>query len=345
MSEAVQIVETPAVETPTTETPSPTPVVVVDQPKETFDQTLERVHREITDGKRDPATGRFQPRVVAPGAPEAAQVPGSPQTATPDPAPPVIEAPQSLPASLKETWVKAPREVQEWIANREAETHKKFTADGERLKTLTAYEEVTRPLESRLKQLGNVPATEYVRRLAAADQLLSSDGLNGIRQIAQMYGIDLRAALTQQPTAQPNQPDIDTRINEGVRKALQDLSVNEHATKIEAFRAGLSAEEQADFDKLQNVMVGLTSANPKWSLEDLYKAARRADPETLAKDEAKAKVDADKKAAEEAKKKAEQDAKLAQLGRRPGSAPTAPVKGKTWMDTMDRVGREIQARE
>lgn len=77
-----EIVETPQVETPVAEAP------VVEQPKETFDQTLERVSREVMEGKCGP-DGKFQSRVAAPSAPETPEVPGRPQTAAPpDPAPP-----------------------------------------------------------------------------------------------------------------------------------------------------------------------------------------------------------------------------------------------------------------
>lgn len=335
-----QIVETPQADAPVVADTAP---VVTEKPKETFDQTLDRVHREITEGKRG-ADGRFEARSAAPSAPGSVEVPGSPQTATPDPALPVIEPPQSLPDDVKKLWSELPRAAQESWSKRESDIHKKFTADGERLKALTAFEEVTKPLEARLKQL-NAPAAEYIRRLAAADQLLSTDGLNGIRQIAQMYGINLRAVLQHQPTAQPSQPDIQNQISQGVQKALQEQRVEENTKKIEAFRSGLTADEQPDFDRLTDLMVGLAAANPKWALEDLYKAARRADPETVARDGAKAKEEADKKATEEAKAKAEKDAKLASLGKRPGSAPTAPVKGKTIWETMDRVGKEILARE
>lgn len=338
-----EIVETP--QAPTTETP--TAPVVTEQPKETFDQTFERVASEIFDGKRGP-DGKFQSRVAAPGAPQTPDVPGSPQAAPPDPAPQVIEAPQSLPADVKEKWSTLPPEVQSYWAKREGEIHQKFTTDGERLKTLGEFEEVLKPLDARLKQLG-APAHEYVRRLAAADQLLSTNGLEGIRQIAQMYGIDLRAAVQigNQPGFQPNPqvPNVQALVQEGVQKAMQDQRIADKAGEIDKFRAALTAEDQADFDKLEPLMTGLATANPKWTLDALYKAARRADPDTLARDEAKKAGEAQKKAEEEAKKKAAQDARLGPLSQRPGSTPTQPIKGKTIWDTMDKVGKEVLARQ
>lgn len=79
-------------------------------------------------------------------------------------------------------------------------------------------------------------------------------------------------------------------------------------------------------------------------LEDAYEMAINAHPEIRAKRDAEAKAEAEKKAAEEAKAKAAKDAKISPLARRPGSIPTAPIKGKTIWDTADRVAAEIRAR-
>lgn len=326
------------VSTPTPEaasTPAAEPV------KETFDQTLERVASEAINGKRGP-DGKFQSRVVAPGAPETPNLPGGPQAAAPEPATPAIEAPQSLPADVKAVWTSLPPAHQQWLAKREGEIHQKITADGERLKSLGAFEDVLKPLEARLKQV-NAPPHEYVRRLAAADQLLATNGAEGIRQIAAMYGIDLRT-LQHQPTAAQPHLDIDSKVQEGVNKALQELRVSEKAKEIDTFRTSLPEDERADFDKLESAMTGLAMVNPKQTLADLYKAARRADSELYAKDQAKAKEEADKKATEEAKKKAEADAKIAPFARKPGSAPVQPAKKGSMFDTMDRVAAEIRAR-
>lgn len=336
-----EIVEAPQV----ADTSAGTPSVEVDTPKETFDQTFDRVAAEVFDGKRGP-DGKFQPKVVAPGAPDGTQVPGSPQAAPPDPAPPVIEAPQSLPADVKAQWATLPPEVQSYWAKREGEVHQKFTTDGERLKSLSAYEEVLKPYEARLKQVG-APAHEYVRRLGAADHLLSTNFEQGIAEIFRMYGRDVPAALQNgnQPGPQPTQHNVEALVDERVQKVLQAQRVEEKAGEIEKFKGALPSDEQPDFDKLEPLMAGLIQANPKWTLDQLYKAARRADPDTLARDEVKKSADAQKKAEEEAKKKQAQDARLGPLSRRPGSVPTAPLKGKTMWDTMDKVASEVWARD
>lgn len=341
MSEA-QISEgaSPVVETTTATASEPV--------KETFDQTFERVADEVFNRTPERGSdGKFQPRVVAQGAPEAVEVPGSPQGAAPDPVQPVIKAPQSLPADVSEEWSKAPPKLQQWLEKREAEIHQKFTTDGERLKTLTAFEEVLKPLDARLKQV-NAPPHEYVRRLAAADQLLATNGLEGLRQIAQMYGIDLRAAaqIGNQPGPQltPQVPNVEALVDEKVQKVLYEQRVAQREGEIEKFKTALPVDEQPDFDTLADTMAGLAQANPKWSLDQLYKAARKVNPDTVAKDEAKAKAEAAKAAEEEAKKKADQDRRLGPQSTRPGSTPTGPIKGKSIWDTMDKVAKEVMAR-
>lgn len=333
-----EIVETPQVaDTSSAETP------VVETPKETFDQTFDRVADEVFNGKRG-ADGKFQPKVAAPGAPDGTQVPGSPQAAPPDPAPPVIEAPQSLPADVKAKWPTLPPEVQSYWAKREGEIHQKFTTDGERLKSFSAFEEVLKPFESRLKQVG-APPHEYVRRLSAADHLLSTNFEQGIAEIHRMYGRPYAAAQHgNQPGPSPT-PNVEQIVDERVQKVLLDQRVAEKAGEIDKFKGALPPEEQPDFDKLEPVMAQLAQANPKWALDKLYKAARRADEDTYAKDQAKVSQEATKKAEEEAKKKQAQDARLGPLSRRPGSVPTAPLKGKTMWDTMDKVASEVFGRE
>jgi hypothetical protein len=163
-----------------------------------------------------------------------------------------------------------------------------------------------------------------------------------------MYGIDLRAAaqIGNQPGFQPTPqaPDVNALVDQKVQAALQQRSIAEKQTEIGKFRSALPADEQPDFDKLEPVMAGLFGANPSWTLQDLYKAARKVDPGTSSKDEAKAAAEKQKAAEEEAKKKAAQDARLAPLAKRPGSAPTGTVKGGDIWETLAKVGKEVLAR-
>lgn len=322
-----------------------TATTTTEAPRPSLFDSMDRIGREII--AKQPVhgeDGRFQPKVVAPGAPAANEVPGGPQTAqTPDPAPPVIEAPQSLPADVKAEWSKLPPQVQKFWSDREGEIHKKFTTDGERLKSLSGYEEVLAPYQERLKQVG-APPTEYIRRLAEADRLLSTDPRAGILQVAQMYGINLGQLA--QPGGQPDPNNALTQRLTQLQSQVETLTKGAETAKLSAAQQAIDdfKKDKPHFDALEPLMVQLMEGGVAKDMPDAYAKALKLDEATSAKIEAEAKKAAEEKAAEEAKEKARKDAKLASQATRPGSTPTAPLKGKNMWDTMDRVGREVIAR-
>lgn len=320
----------------TTETP------VVDTPKPSFEETMDRVAREVAE--REPVQGpdgRFQAKVAAPGAPEALEVPGKPELAAPEPVKPAIEAPQSLPDDVKKAWATFPPEVQAGIARRESEAHEKITADGQKIKALSSFEEALAPFQARLQQV-QAPPHEYVRRLAAADQMLASDPLRGIQEVARLYGIDLRQAVTGQPdpssALHSKIHELETRLSER-EKADESARLSAANQQIEQF-----AKDRPYFKEAVDMMDKLIRSGAAKGLEDAYDMAINADPEIRAKRDAEAKAEAEKKAADEAKAKAAKDAKISPLAKRPGSTPTAPIKGKSIWDTIDKVDAAIRAR-
>jgi hypothetical protein len=343
MSDEIQTTDTSGVPASGV-SPSPSEAPASETPKPSMFDSMDRIGSEILS--REPVRGpdgKFQPKVVAPGAPEGGvEVPGGPQAAqTPDPQPVVIEAPQSLPDDVKKVWPSLPPEHQRWLASREGEVHKKFTTDGERLKALSGYEEVLAPYQERLKQVG-APPTEYVRRLAEADKLLASDPQRGILEVARMYGINLGQLA--QPGSQPDPNSAVARELSQVKAQLQAIQQDAEGAKLKAAEKVIEAarKDMPHYEAVEPLMVKLF--DPSLDLKDLYTMAVRAHPEVSAKVEAEAKEAAEKKAADEAKEKAAKDAKLASQARRPGSAPTGPLKGKNMWDTLDKVGREVVAR-
>jgi hypothetical protein len=332
MSDEIENVsaETPVAETPVVETPP------------TFEETMDRVAREVAE--REPVKGpdgRFQPKVAAPGAPEGLEVPGKPELAAPEPAKPAIDAPQSLPDDVKKVWSTLPPEVQQVWAKRESEATQKITTDGQRIKALSSFEEALAPFQARLQQV-QAPPAEYVRRLAAADQMLASNPLQGIQEVARLYGIDLRQAVTGQPdpssALHSKIHELETRLSER-EQADQQARLNAANQQIEQFK-----KDRPYFDEATDMMDKLIRSGAAKGLEDAYDMAINAHPEIRAKRDTEAKAEAEKKAAEEAKAKAARDAKISPLARRPGSTPTAPLKGKSIWDTVDHVAADIRAR-
>lgn len=316
------------------DTPAPEPV------KETFDETLERVAREATESLKRGPDGKFTSRDTAEATPTV-EVPGSTPAAPPDPAPPVIEAPQSLPADVKAKWSTLPPDVQSYWANRESEIHKKFTTDGERLKVLERYDEALRD-QAEFLRANNIPQHEYVRRLAVADQMLRTNPQQALQWISQTYG------LTMNPGAQP---DPNSALVSEVQQLKSQLSQLRQAD--EAARLSLAQQRIEELAKdrpylkhegIQELMADFLEMKRAATPEQAYEMAIYAHPEVRAEMDAKAKAEAEKKAAEEAKAKAARDAKIVPIAKRPGSTPTAPIKGRNIWETLDSVAKDVTSR-
>lgn len=330
-----EIVETAPVVTEAAAAPVATP-------EPTVDDTMRDVLAEIR--AREPSRaddGKFQPKVVAQGAPEGTDVPGKPELAAPEPAPPAIDAPQSLSDDVKKVWSTLPPAVQADIAKRERETTHKITSDGQRIKDLSSYEEALRPFQARLQQV-NAPPQEYIRRLAQADSLLATNPAQGIQEVARLYGIDLRQMLTGQPD--PSSA-LTTKISElesrlaDREKADEQARLNDATQRIEQFK-----KDRPYFDDATDMMDKLIRSGAAKGLDDAYDMAINAHPDIRAALAADAKKAADKKAADEAAERQAKDAKIAPFARRPGSAPAVASKKGSWEDTMKEVQAEIRAR-
>jgi len=327
----------------------PQEVVVIDQPKPTWEDSLSDVADKIFDrgngGTDRGSDGRFQPKVVAPGAPEGVEVPGSPVAAPPDPQPVVIEAPQSLPADVKAKWPTLPPEVQKYWSDREGEVHKKLTADGERIKSLQQYEELAAPLAEAAKAF-NVSVPEYQRALMEGDRFIKQNPAQAILKIAQNYGVDLNALVsgTPQPQRQPN-PNSDLyRELHSLKSKLTSIEEQTAAEKLKAAEQTVASfkKDKPYFDEVEPLMTKLYE--PGMDLNALYDMAVNASPEVRAKLTADKAKEAAEKAAAEAKERQDKDAKVAPFARRPGTVSTAPVKAKSWQETFDNKAREIRSR-
>jgi hypothetical protein len=337
---------------PSVDTSTPAPAVAeaaqVQTPERSMDETLAATMAEIKARRPEQGEdGKFVAKAGAETATPELKVPGSPEAATPEPALPAIEAPQSLPDDVKKQWSTLPRAIQEVWSKREGETHAKITADGERLKSLGAFEELSTSIQDRLKQV-NAPAPEYFRRLADADKLLVTNGPAGLRQIAEMYGIDPRAAfgVGQPGQGQPTDPNLSALLQKvgalesqltQQTKAAESAKIADANAKIDAFK-----KNAPHFDKVEAIMTKLYE--PGMELQQLYDMATKAHPEVSklisAEQEAKAKAEALEKQKEEQAKAA----KLATLSRKPGSIATVAKAGGDWTDTMAATFRSIRAR-
>ena len=334
---AVAEVTAPA---PVIETPAP----VVETPSQpaSMDDTLAKTMAEIV-AKR-PAQGEDGKFIVKAGATDATptlEKPGTSGTATPDPAKPVIEAPQSLPADVRAKWDSFPPEAQQWLAKRETEIHTKITSDGERLKSLSAFDDALTPSLDFIQQ-NQIPKPEYVRRLAVADHALRTNPQAALAEIARMYGINPQ----QQTIGQPVDPQFNALAQElstiksklsQQEQAAEKAKVSEAESKIEAFK-----KNAPHFDKVEGLMAKLYE--PGMELGTLYDMATKAHPEVSKALEAERETKAKADALEKQKAEAAAAAKLATLGRKPGSVGIIAKTGGSWEDTMAAQFKGIKAR-
>ena len=336
MTDEIAVAEVPTaapVEAPAVEAP----------PERSMDDTLAATFEAMKARRPEHGEdGKFQAKAGATPATPSLQVPGSPEAAPPEPAKPAIEAPQSLPADVRAEWATLPPKVQEYWANREGEIHKKFTTDGERLKSIEAFDEALAPAREFIEQ-NRIPKPEYIRRLAAADHALRTNGPAALQEIARMYGISPGAAQT---IGQPVDPQFNALAQElgaikshltAQQQAAEQAKVAEAEAKIESFK-----KNAPHFDKVEAIMVKLYE--PGMDLAELYEAATKVHPEVSkalsAEQDAKAKADA----IEKQKAQAAAAAKLSTQPRKPGSVGVIAKAGGSWEDSMAATFRGIRAR-
>jgi len=327
VSTPAAVIEAPAVETPPAD--------------RSMDDTLAATMAEIKSRRPEQGDdGKFIVKAGATDATPTLKVPGQSQTGAPDPVPQVIDAPQSLPADVKAQWSALPPTVQKYWSDRESEVHKKITSDGERLKSYEAIDEALAPAREFIEQ-NQIPRQEYIRRLAAADHALRTQGPAALAEIARMYGIN-----PQQNIGQPMDPQYSALAQElgaikshltAQERAAETARLTEASKKVEAFR-----KDRPHFDQVEPLMAKLYE--PGMELDQLYDMATKAHPDVgkLVAAEQAAKAQADALAKQKAEAAAA--AKLTTLSRRPGSVGVVAKAGASWEDSMAAQFRSIKAR-
>ena len=119
-----------------------------------------------------------------------------PTEPTEDPQQPIdgIRAPASLSPTMQQQWGATPREMQQWIAEREAQAQQKISEQGRELSELHRGAQASTPhmqyVERIAQQTGLTP-DDTLQRWAAADEFLSRDPAGAIQYLAAAAGIDL----------------------------------------------------------------------------------------------------------------------------------------------------------
>lgn len=219
-----------------TEAPSSAPS---EAPKQTLDDQLSAVF--------DKMNGKAQAAPPAPtnDQPKAAEV--KPVSS------PAIDYPTSWSSDYKDKWGTLPPEVQKYVSQREQEASQLISRQGSQLK---AYEPL-RDVYGALNQWG-VPQgreAEVIQSWARAQQYLDQNPAEGLKWLAQSYGVDLGKLVGQpQQQGQPQNPidDLfkDPRVDE-MQKRFEAAEQQRQALEqqLRQVTGHLSAREQAEMQK------------------------------------------------------------------------------------------------
>ena len=324
-------VETP---TPVADTPAPepakadTPVAESTEAKaeaqeKALDDDLRKAFRNANrerseDGKFAPKDGKTAPadKLEADAKPVDAKPPEPEKQA--EPAKPVVPPPNSWSKEAKADWDKLPPQVQEHIAQREAQSHKAISELGQFAKAYEPIHETLLEHAERIRASGKDYVT-YNADLYRADAALERDPVGFIKMVAEAKGIDL-AALTDPfaiPSTDAQSQQITAQLNaalhrvEHLERQLADTRqrvVGRETEEQQARQSALEAEvssfaaDKADwgdlvseiFPEVQRIRSAKPNLSAKEILQEAYERARWANPATRSKLLAEQQAEADR---------------------------------------------------
>lgn len=200
---------------------------------------------------------------------------------TPEPAKPIVEAPQALTAAAKAKWAELPVEVQQEWAKRENDIHKMMTAHDGELRMGREMKEVMLPYMHIISAEGGTPATAVQSLLNTAYLLRTADPARKaqlVMEIAQTYGVDLSIAQQQyqvDPVIGSLQQELN-QLKQFLTAQQQTQSQQEQQklqTEVQAFAA-----KNAHFETVKGVMASLLGSGAAENLQEAYDMACHANP-------------------------------------------------------------------
>ena len=294
--------------------------------------------------------------------------------AAPEPAQsPAIAAPTSWSAENQQLFAKLPPEAQRYIADREREATQLISRQGGELKTF----EPIRPVLQALNQWG-VPQgreAEVIQSWARAQAFLDQNPTEGLKWLAQSYGVDL-GKLAGQPKQENPVDDLfkDPRYDELAKRfeaqeqyikslgghVQQKDQLEQQRLQAETERQRADLQKQIDefaadkplFREIESEVTHevalLKSKEPGLSVKELiakgYERAVYANPQTRERVLSEArKAEADKAQKEAAAKQA-QAKKMAAMNVRTGASASTPTFDGKWDANLSSLYDTITTR-
>lgn len=255
-----------------------------------IDDDLRQTYRRMEAGRDE--SGRFVPKDGAPAKVEVA----SPEPVVVAPA---VPPPNSWKAEARAEWDKLPPTVQEYVNQRETEAHKHISRQGE---ALAAYEPLGQAIGKHahyIEQLGADPV-EMIDRMFATSHRLDTNPVETIKELAQMYGVDL-GQLAPDPFAEAPSREV-SQLQAQVNQMRQHLAAQESQRQQyeqqsyqQTYQSNAALVEQfiADkpdidtlgtdlLDRIKTLRAQHPQADPKQLLADAYDSAVWSNPQTRA---------------------------------------------------------------
>lgn len=225
------------------------------------------------------------------------------------------------------------------VAKREDEVSNGFKSYSEKTKQYDAIEQVLAPSRARFQQFGVQNDAEAISRLFQWESAIASNPIEGVRKLAETYGVDLSQFARQSSAPSDGSQEIPEHLRpvldevgqlrqqvSGFVSAQQQAEQQRVASEIQSFAS--DKDKHPHFDKVRVAMgqimtAGLVQPN---DLEGAYQKAVWADQEL--RDQLLREQEAKRAAEFEAKQKeAAQKARLAAVSPAPRARQGVPVNG------------------
>ena len=339
-AEPAAIAPAQTVETPVTETLTP-----MERLERTMGETYDKINPPRENGKFAAKDKESKAETVEP---VKAVEPTKDQTQSQTVEPPTaaIDAPNSWSAENKAKWSTLSPDVQEYIASRENEAHKRISEMGQQVKTFEPITPHIEPLRRIAARFG-INEGQVLHNLIAAQDLLTTDPERAIAWLAKTHGVNLPSASAENQTESDIVRSLRSEIAAANRRAEEALSrtaardrteqEREQATLAETIQT--FAKDKPHFEKVRVHMGSLIESGAAKTLDEAYEQATYALPEI------RNQILAEKNKADEEKRAKETEAK-AKDAKRVGSlnvksTGASPAKKGTWEETLRAKGEQL----
>ena len=322
-------------------------------PAETMDQTMEAAFDSANESEAPAeaaeATAEADEDKEGGDTPEKTdddqEAPEDAKAAAEETAP--VEAPDGWSAEMKEAFAALPENVRDYVTARDKAAHAKLSEQGRTIATLKPVGDTIDQYRHTFEARG-LDAHTAVSAMFEVQDRLDRDPVTAIRQIAQIYGVDLTqyggqpqeapqgdastAAVHQHIASLEQQLDAIRNETAQDRNSRQAREVQDSETRVAEWAKG-----KPHYEVVRQAMARLIQSGEAADLDAAYDKATWMNPENRAElDAAKA-----KKVVDKASKEAEAAKKRNRVNVGKSGDRTAPKK--TWEQELSAVYDEVAA--